>query len=331
MDIEFHYYITYLVALEAGFAQEEAEIIAASSQMVDDNTEINYIENHAGEIYKTYISQTANILKPDDELFRIYPIFHFVPGEYMNSSTFRKDGIMHVLNTTPNSKKAQNLMNLALDSKNLYRIGIAAHTYSDTWAHQNFIGYYSYFNSLQGVLEKAIPNIGHADARHKPDLVSLIWKDERLISKNEIVDNNQRFLEATACLLKYFLRYTEKKIINRDLFLETINSIFSLAGCSYYHKQKRKDMYNKFSCRLSGKQIPKYDQFSWFREAVAIQNNDSMFLPNLNYDRTKYVWKEKNYKKSNYYCFIEAVKKHQRVVGKIFETDKYSQLELDRW
>ena len=37
MDIEFHYYLTKYLALEAGFEEDEAEIIAYASQYVDDN------------------------------------------------------------------------------------------------------------------------------------------------------------------------------------------------------------------------------------------------------------------------------------------------------
>ena len=37
MNVEFHYYLTKYIALEAGFDSDEAEIIAYSSQFVDDN------------------------------------------------------------------------------------------------------------------------------------------------------------------------------------------------------------------------------------------------------------------------------------------------------
>ena len=37
MDIEFHYYMTYLVAARAGFRPAEAAIIAQAAQEVDDN------------------------------------------------------------------------------------------------------------------------------------------------------------------------------------------------------------------------------------------------------------------------------------------------------
>ncbi len=331
MDIEFHYYVTYLTALKAGFKREKAEIIATSAQLVDDNVEINLIENQKGEIYKTYISQTANILKPKEELFRIYPIFHFIPGDPFAFSVQRKDGIMHLLNTTPDNDNARFLMERALDSNNLYRIGIAAHTYTDTWAHQNFTGYYSSFNGLSGVLEKVTPNIGHADAKHNPDLISNIWVDERLISAHQVVDNNTRFIEAVSYLLDYLADYNKNQIKDKKTFLDRIKNIFSIKGNKRYHKFKRINEYNKLSKELSDYEIPEYEKYKWFESSVDVFNDENIFLPNLNYNEISYKWKDGEYKKSPYYLFCEAVKAHQLAGEKIFEQGKYKRLELNNW
>ena len=333
MDIEFHYYITYLTALKAGFKKQEAKIIATSAQLVDDNVEFNLIENHKDEIYKTYISQTSNILKPKEKLFRIYPIFHFIPGDPFAFSAKRKDGVMHFLNTTPDNQNARFLMEKALKSNNLYRIGIAAHAYTDTWAHQNFTGYYSTFNGLKGVLEKVTPNIGHADAKHNPDLISNVWVDERLISDNQLVDNNVRFINAVSKLLKYFTDYTEKKLVcyDKEKYLDKLNDIFSIKGNKKYHKLKRINKYNEISFDFSGFKIPEYEKYEWFEVSVDIFNDENIFLPNLNYNSINYRWKNKDYKKSPYYLFCEAIKAHQRDGEKIFDQSKYEKLELNNW
>ena len=65
MDIEFHYWVTAFLAKNAGFSEDETEIIAYSSQYVDDN-DVNFeIEDRStGKVYRNYISQTMNILKP---------------------------------------------------------------------------------------------------------------------------------------------------------------------------------------------------------------------------------------------------------------------------
>lgn len=331
MDFEFHYDITYLIALKAKFSKNEAEIIATSSQLVDDNTEENYIENDKGDIYKTYISQTSNILKPSDDLFRIYPSFHFVPGNPMAPTARRKDGTLHLLNTTPDNENVKSLINHALKSNNLYRLGIAAHAYCDSWSHQNFVGYYADFNSLTGVLEKSVPNIGHADARHKPDQVSLIWKDERLIPKNATINNNKRFISAVEKLLNYFAKYNKISINNRENILKKLESIFSIKGHSYFIKNKRKEEYNKLSIKLSGDKIPEYQKYKWFNAAVKNQTNNSVFLPNLNFSNINYLWKNKNYQKTSYYKFCEAIKSHQNEAINLFKKDIYRDLQLTKW
>jgi len=205
MNIEFHYHITQLIAARAGLPPEDAEILAISSQYVDDNSMIFKIDKDKPTAYSNYISQTMNILKPKAKLFRIYPIFHFIPGDPKAESAWRKDGQMHWLNTTPNSENANRIMDTALTSDNLYRTGIAIHGYADTWAHQNFTGYYNDFNAMTGPLNPGVFSIGHAEAFHNPDWPALIWKDKRLI-KNR-VDNKSRFLEAAQHILAWLAKH----------------------------------------------------------------------------------------------------------------------------
>ena len=91
MDKEFHYYITYFIALKAGFNEQNAYIIAYSSQYTDDNTAEYVINPETSSQYHTYISQTYDIFKPQEEHLRIYPVFHFMPGSGNElSARFRK-------------------------------------------------------------------------------------------------------------------------------------------------------------------------------------------------------------------------------------------------
>jgi hypothetical protein len=64
MDSEFHYWITGIIAREAGFTEDEARIIAYSSQFVDENDVMLTVRDRAsGEEYRNFITQTLNILK----------------------------------------------------------------------------------------------------------------------------------------------------------------------------------------------------------------------------------------------------------------------------
>ena len=53
MDIEFHYYITYVIALRAGFNAEDSYVLAYSSQHTDDNTAIFKISQGTSDEYYT--------------------------------------------------------------------------------------------------------------------------------------------------------------------------------------------------------------------------------------------------------------------------------------
>ena len=198
MDVEFHYFVTYLVAARAGFDPASARTFAHACQEVDENDTVFEVDAGLPTAYRNYISQTVDILKPARTLMRIYPVFHFVPGEPQAPSAERRDGKMHWLNTTPGGRNAAELLECALapSPPDLYRAAVATHAYTDSWAHQNFVGAFDVFNGLEGLVEKAAPDVGHADAGHSPDRVALVWRDPRLAAMGGRVDNTARFLEA---------------------------------------------------------------------------------------------------------------------------------------
>ena len=302
MDFEFHYYITGIIAHKAGFTEEETQIIAYASQFVDDNTVIYDVEG-----YLNYISQTVDILKPKKTLIRIYPIFHFIPGNPMANSARRKDGKMHILNTIPDSKLSQKVMSMAFKSpmkKRLYRIGIASHTYTDTWAHQNFVGFNDSFNNFN---LNPIPNIGHSDVLLHPDRIGREWKDTRLVKKQ--IKNNDRFILAAERL---FYLYTE--YLNSDAFWPPVKSqLWEIMN--HNKQQKRINLYSELIPWL----LP-YDEYKWFNDAIdqkvrGLKDSRNEILSKFTILKDKYYWK-KNIKKEdmNWFKFQESVKDHQTEV-----------------
>ena len=59
MDIEFHYYLTYLIAARAGLPPPDALTLAWACQYTDDNTMICVIDAGLPTEYTNYISQTV--------------------------------------------------------------------------------------------------------------------------------------------------------------------------------------------------------------------------------------------------------------------------------
>lgn len=111
MNKEFHYNITGIIAKRGGFSDEYAVTIVHASQLVDDNDSLQTIHHgDSDDTYEVYISQTIDILKPKRELMRIYPVFHFVPGQAAAPSAMRSDGKMQILTTTPGSHRAYKIM-----------------------------------------------------------------------------------------------------------------------------------------------------------------------------------------------------------------------------
>lgn len=325
MDTEFHYWVTGLIALRAGFTPEESQIIAYSSEYVDENdVSIEVKSKRNGKKYSNYISQTMNILKPKSELMRIYPVFHFIPGEPEAESAARRDGKMHLLNTTPNSDNAKNLLDGAFKSTadiRPYRIGVASHSYVDTWAHQNFVGWYDYFNNI-GLDIK--PDIGHADAEFHPDWMSHKWVDNRLVQAD--VNNQHRFLSAAKGLFESYCTYqkndSEKEI--SDNWTKLQNELIDLMGQTYTGDLKRYEgvRLERYKA-LTG--FAEFDENLWFNQAIktdvkGLPDSKEGMLSLFTVFKDDYYWKEdKASEDTNWYKFQEAVKEHEKFALKLLQ------------
>jgi hypothetical protein len=317
MDTEFHYYMTGIIARAAGFSEEEARIIATASEYVDENDVRLTIEDRSNnQMYQNHISQTMNILKPKRKLMRIYPVFHFVPGEPMSEGACRCDGKMHLLNTTPNNEIANKMFDMALksseDTRN-YRIGIATHAYADTWAHQNFVGWYDFFNDIALDVK---PDIGHANAEHHPDWPAHRWEDPRLV-KNEI-GNTDRFLAAAKEVYGKYQSYIKQRGGQANAAWETLfGQLIQAMGVSFsgdhnYYREDRLARYRKLAPWLGD-----FDESDWFKEAIDIKvlglkDSENGLLSMFIMLRDKLYWKEGTDKeKTHWYRFQEAIKEHQ--------------------
>ena len=338
MDVEFHYYMTNVIAQRAGFTTEEAYTIAYASQFVDDNDDEYVVDEgkEGGGQYRSSISQSMNILRPKQELMWIYPCFHFIPGTYSDDVARRRDGKMHLLNTTPNSPMAQSLFKNALKSNDLYRIGVVTHAYADTWAHQNFVGYYDYFNAMGSAIDRISPNIGHADAAHDPDIPGLAWADDRLVRRNRVADNKSRFLDAAEHIYRFFRRYKKPEIKEAELAAECktlLQDLDAAMGETFEGKDKPKT--KKKRLRNYKKLIAdavEYDEDKWFNAAVKHNVRglpDDWHFRLLNKTRIfeDTYSKKRGFAESDWFKFQEAVKCHQRSASKLFRKI-YKQIEV---
>ena len=280
MDKNFHYYINYKIAKFSGFTEKQSYQISYSAQFVDDNTKQFQVYNYCNQlIYTNEISQTYNIALPEQELIKIYACFHFLPGDYNKLDSSFKQSDASATITTANSKLARSILQFALKSKNYYLIGIASHAYADTWAHQNFTAINHGINAKPGLIYNLIPNYGHADFLHSPDIINCCWEDERLI--NPKVSNTQRFIDAARNLFAEYATFNcIKNIENKtQILLHKINDLKSIKN-----------------------EIYPYNECEWEKDAFFYCDYESKFIEHY------------NFKESDWFGFQEAVKTYKQVV-----------------
>jgi len=272
MQKDFHYDIIYALVKAAGYADTEANIIAYASQYVDDNTDREYTvaDSHgefyvgfpeeigkSGDMYFPIITQAVDITSFKLSVQRyVFAPFHFIPGD----NNVEINGKKNPLCTTKGCKNSATLVQEAVRGNDLYRIGVALHTYADTWSHVRFSAFHEDWNKVhKSFFEGLPPNIGHAEVFHKPDEISRTWVDERFGKEN--IDNKERALRASE---EIFNSINKGKTQWSDISsnLEKIMNAKDLND----RVKLVKEMYPK---------IEGYDEDKWLNEALSLSRDAS--------------------------------------------------------
>lgn len=212
MKKDFHYSVIKILAIKAGFAEEEAQIIAHASQYVDDATTHQEVRvaNPPGFILEhPRYDKNSRLFDPictahkllgfitgifEKVQKEVYVSFHFIPDKDFDHLDSIKQ--KHYV-TRQNGELANKMMEEAVKGvkavspgedriPQLIKLGIVLHSYADTWAHQGFSGRHAPFNDIKDLKFRASgqwkganygyrPDIGHAEADDCPDLTHLEW------------------------------------------------------------------------------------------------------------------------------------------------------------
>lgn len=328
MDIEFHFYITQLIAQRAGFSPEDSRIIAYSSQYTDDNVDY-YTVIGGPEPYNNYISQTMDITTPQEDRLWIYPLFHFCPGtpeETFKNSPMRNDNTKHVLNTIPDNSNARYIFDQALKSRDLYRIGIATHMYADTFCHRDFVGWKDNFNWIDGIcgeLTKPLA-IGHALAMHNPDIPNLIWTDSRLTTEYQRKINKEQILAAAGNIFDFFCKIKQPPKAAKEQLLGDLGAAIGEPSEDECGKDERIKNY----VQLLGIDYFEYDEMQWFADAVDDTPTETESKGESEVTEEIYSWKDK-YSGTDWFKFQEAVKLHHELAFAILKPN-LDQMHIDK-
>ena len=260
MNVEFHYYSTAFLAVKAGFSLGDATTLAYAGQYVDHHHRRYEIATSRGTVHSGP-TQNFSFWDPDT-VSQVLAPFHFLPGGRDEAGvpvpSARMDGGWSEWDVRPNSPSAKKLLVTALGTRNLYRVGLALHTFSDTWAHQNFTARNEVWNRLEP--NNRLPSPGHAHAGWSPDLWLADWNDPRL--KHPAVSNFPRFAACARKVYRYLCTFQGKDFkADEDAVADELASLVE-AGRG---REALEDRVIEFVLALN---LEPYDKTRWLVQAL---------------------------------------------------------------
>jgi len=236
MNALFHYYTVYYLAEQAGFSADDSFTIAYSSQYLD-NALVPYEVRTDEGTYETLPTHHFGFWDKSRE-WTVWIPYHFFPGgpeanspevrvaadgSRSRMAARRHDGSTNPLNVVADSARVKELLVSALRTRNLYRVGIALHTYADSWAHQNFSGRNEEWNRVDA--RSPLPPIGHAQKLRDPDRVDASWRDPRILGNEARVDGRKRQLEAAGRIYRYLATFNRRSFADEELVISNLERI----------------------------------------------------------------------------------------------------------
>ncbi len=315
MNEEFHYYVIAMLARRAGFAGAEADTLAYASQYVD-HALVAYQVRGNGVEYETAVTHHFGFWDRGQE-DRVWLPFHFMPGDPQRAAERRFDRAYNPLAVTANGPRARTLLISALKSRDLMRIGIALHTFADTYAHENFTGRNESFNRFDP--NSPLPPIGHAHAGRSPDRLDTVWEDPRLVPEHRRVSNRERFFAAAKKTYRYLATYQQRDFSDEELVLGELEMIVGPPGAERPAEERILDF-------IIREDIAQYRRNEWKGEAVEL--DEATGDEEITGAMDKYLWlkdeitrrtgvgrrpvrAKTGFYRSKYYRWHEAAKAHR--------------------
>jgi hypothetical protein len=259
MNIEFHYYSLYYLCVSAGFSESDAETIALSSQLVDESISPREVFLNGRRLF-TEVTQNY-VFWDEDVGAQIYRPFHFIPGDPEEAATKRIDEKASPYVVTADSPLSRDILITALRTQNLFRIGIALHSYADTWAHQNYSGKSEKLNSLDP--SSIIPSVGHLQALKRPDIPGGRWTDTRLKPEFAGVVNAERFAIAAKMVYRFLSTYNKRGFIDEDSVVGKLETIWKSSGVF-----RGSDSEGRAADYIIELDVPAFGKRSWLSRAM---------------------------------------------------------------
>lgn len=322
MQSDFHYCCIRVLAEKAGFSPEEAQIIAYASQYVDDATEhkkikidkapeeagIRFQDGQFNPVCTSYkgIGLICSFFKEDIQR-KVFIPFHFVPREkYQGQNNYSyRAGIASGLSRLMLNEAIEFFGKGINRLLGLIKIGVALHSYADSWSHNNFSGRHSSedndiedlcvkkgsrwrkFSFFEQLAHNILPDIGHAEAGNLPDISHLAWKYRHAASgKIRIRDNSYHFLDAALVIFQIFCDINHP-FPSRDLFLDSFGTIKECLRKKTNSLEKKLSFWQKLFPEIEFS----YHPHDWRKMALDGNVDWDGLMTQKDYDARFFKWK----------------------------------------
>lgn len=313
MNKSFHYYCIRVLAEKAGFSPEHAQTIAYASQYTDNSSEhgkitiINIPSNfdyprwdknknifdpictaHSAKSWLARLWKWAKFYLKTDVQRKILMPFHFLPPEELSQDNKDRFNFATQKNSVlANLVVEEALNNFSKSNNNTYthaliKLGIALHTYADTWSHAGFSGRHSSVendiekikikqgknfksvNPLELAVSYAAPDVGHSEAGTFPDTSDIHWTAKYANKKGRLdQDNSKEFIGAAKEIYSKLTSVSQKTNISWSSLSTKINHCLKKNSAWENTFRDVKFEYSRFTWRaaaLSGDSID-WDNF----------------------------------------------------------------------
>jgi hypothetical protein len=312
MQTDFHFYAIYAICRMAGYSARDANTVAYASQYTDDAESEKPIHFNNGGSFLPMLTAhkalslanfTLNVQK------RVYLAFHFMPSaEKPKDRAVARDPLL----TQPACRVAGEVLAQALARKNepdfLHALGIALHSFADTWSHQNFSGLMGPENDnellyLRGrgrvsrflrrlwhhVMEFLMPAIGHGELLNLPDTPYLTFSYYNYYHARELkgIHNPTRFLDAARCIFERLGGTAWER------YEPHFRTLFHYQGtleqrCKRWEEALRENIFG-FALDPADKTL-RYDPNEWFQAALReTAPGSERYLPCRGFQDSDYV------------------------------------------
>lgn len=343
MQIDMHFGATYVMARLAGFPTAEAHIIANAAQYVDDAKVSGFVRFDNGALFQriTTVHSPASGKNLDScENHLAWLPFHFLPGNTLLSEKEMTAGdYASRLLCSEDSVVMEDVVADCIAARDqpqaLYRLGITAHTFLDTFAHQRFGGFihkYNWVGNIKGedpAIHKSClagcvnlfvdfirhpePMLGHGLALTYPDLPWLKWSYRDGFGKTVSRVNAEIFIRGLCGLYRVFRRYRGEAgaTLSPDMTEKLKSLIVTIQDSDGVVRLKKWQAQIQANAFCFGAEQANYVAEHWRSEAL---HDSALFDETDHFQNVREICYPPDFMSSPWKLFHDAAKAHRYAV-----------------